>query len=69
MECPICNSELKCVDYYGKTKYAEHYYIYPQSWIEKEGDIFICENCEEETGERTHFYTTKDGEIHEGYPC
>jgi len=46
MECPYCSAELVWNDYYGKTKYAEHYYLYPQSWIEKEGDIYKCPNHE-----------------------
>jgi hypothetical protein len=40
MECPYCSEELNWHDYYGKKKYADHYYIYPQSWIEKL-EIFI----------------------------
>jgi hypothetical protein len=35
MECPYCNAVLIWNDYYGKKQYADHYYIYPQSWIEK----------------------------------
>lgn len=46
MECPYCGSELIYTDYYGKTKYSEYYWIYPRSWIEKEGDIFKCQNSE-----------------------
>jgi hypothetical protein len=46
MECPYCGAELIWHDYYGKMKYADHYYLYPQSWIEKEGDIYKCPNFE-----------------------
>jgi hypothetical protein len=63
MKCPCCGAELRCIDYYGKTKYADHYYLYPRSWIEKEGDIFQCQNC------YGHFYTDSNGNLHEGYPC
>ena len=70
MECPYCEQELNWHDYYGKKKYADHYYIYPQSWIEKEGDIYKCENEECESGCFNYlFYTDKRGNLHEGYPC
>lgn len=46
MECPFCGAELICIDYYGYRQVAEHYYIYPQSWIEKEGDIYKCPNSD-----------------------
>lgn len=46
MECPYCGTELIWHDYYGKRQYAEHYYIYPQSWIEKQGDIYKCPNSD-----------------------
>jgi len=42
MECPYCGKELEIIDYYGKMQYSEHYWIYPHSWIEKEGEIFQC---------------------------
>jgi hypoxanthine phosphoribosyltransferase len=68
MECPYCGSDLKWHDYYGKKQYADHYYIYPQSWIEKTGDIYKCNNEECESYEQD-FYTDKQGDLHEGYPC
>lgn len=46
MECPYCGAELTYVDYYGRRKFAEHYWIYPQSWIEKIGDTYKCPNTE-----------------------
>jgi len=84
--------------HYGKTKYADHYYLYPRSWIEKEGDIYKCPNCEgfEEKDQAIeyakhnnieynedeweyivcesrilngYFYTDRNGNLHEGYPC
>lgn len=69
MECPICEKELKCIDYYGKTKYAEHYWIYPQSWIEKEGDIFVCKNEECEGFDEKYYTKGNSDELYEGYPC
>jgi hypothetical protein len=79
IKCPYCGAELKCIDYYGKKKYADHYYIYPQSWIEKTGDIFQCPNsggfeeddtecCESEMF-NGYFYTDISGNLREGYPC
>lgn len=44
MKCPYCEGELECIDYYGKRRIAENYWDKPQSWIEKEGDIYICLN-------------------------
>jgi hypothetical protein len=46
MNCPLCGADLVWHDYYGKMKYANHYYLYPQSWIEKTGDIYKCPNSE-----------------------
>lgn len=46
MECPYCGAELKLVDYYGKRKFADHYYEYPRSWIDKVGDIYNCPNSD-----------------------
>lgn len=96
MECLYCGAELECTDYYGKMKYAEHYYTYPQSQIEKEGDIYKCPNSEGfETKEDAiryakennieyndwediccnsgcfngNFYTDKQENLYEGYPC
>jgi hypothetical protein len=68
MECLGCNIELKCIDYYGKIKHANNYYTYPQSWIEKEGDIFKCENEECEFYDE-YFYSDKQNNLKQGYPC
>jgi hypothetical protein len=68
MNCPYCGAELTLDDYYGKTQHAEHYWIYPHSWIEKEGDIFKCNNEDCGAYQET-FYTDKQGDLHEGYPC
>lgn len=46
MECPYCNAELEYEDYYGYYQHAKHHYEHPQSWIEKEGEIFRCSNHE-----------------------
>lgn len=70
MQCPYCGEELRCIDYYGHTKYSEHYWIYPHSWIEKEGDIYQCQNeeCDSQVF-NGHFYDRCDGDLREGYPC
>jgi hypothetical protein len=70
MECPYCGEELTYHDYYGKIKHADHYYIYPQTWIERTGDIYKCPNeeCESEVFNYL-FYTDKHENLHEGYPC
>lgn len=46
MECPYCGAELEYEDYYGHYQHANHYWEYPQSWIEKEGEIYHCPNHE-----------------------
>ena len=96
MECPYCGAELIQSDIYGKTKYSEHYWIHPRSWIERTGDIYYCPNREgfdelEESLEYANkndvtyessedivcesgvfngfFYTDKNDNLHEGYPC
>ena len=62
MECPYCEQELEYHDYYG-------YYLGNDSW-DKIGDIFKCSNeeCESEVF-NYYFYTDKQGNLHEGYPC
>ena len=44
MECPYCEAELVCDDWYGHKVYGEHYWI-PNHW-EKDGDIYHCPNYE-----------------------
>ena len=68
MECPYCGEEMVCDDYYGRRVYAEHYYTYPQSWIEKEGDVYKCNNEECEAYQQS-FYDDSKGNLYEGYPC
>lgn len=68
MQCPYCEEELLRIDYYGYTKYSEHYWIYPRSWIEKEGNIYQCQNDECERF-CDYFYDRCDGDLIEGYPC
>lgn len=62
MICPYCNQELKCIDYYG-------FYLGNDKW-NKQGDIFKCSNeeCESEVF-NYYFYTDKQENLHEGYPC
>ena len=69
MDCPICGNELKCIDYFGTTRYAEHYYTYPQSWIEKKGDIYQCQNEECDGFQNKYWSYIDSDELHEGYPC
>ena len=67
--CPNCGEELKYYDYFGKVKHADHYYLHPQSWIEKTGEIFKCinENCDSFD---EYFYSyNNDNIVHSGYPC
>ena len=67
MECPYCNQELAYHDFYGKNLRLDSFNRVKDGFV-KSGDIYICnnENCEyyEE-----HFYTDKNEELHEGYPC
>jgi hypothetical protein len=46
MECPYCGAELVWQDYYGNIVHANYYFGYPQSWIDKTGDIYKCPNSE-----------------------
>lgn len=61
MECPYCEEELQYHDYYG---FGNPYG--PQ--FVKQGDIYKCDNDSCEMYEE-HFYTDKQDELHEGYPC
>jgi hypothetical protein len=71
MECPYCGNELIWNDYFGKIKHSEHYWLYPQSWIEKRGDIYKCENEDCDSGVFNSFFYTygNNDELKEGYPC
>lgn len=62
MECPCCEKELECHDYYGLG-------IPGRSDFKKIGDIFKCDT-EECLYYQEHFYTKENGdELFEGYPC
>lgn len=61
MECTYCEEELNYHDYYGRG-------IPMRGGFEKLGDIYKCENEECEMFEE-HFYTDKQDNLHEGYPC
>lgn len=61
MECIYCEEELSVHDYYG---YGNPF----SSNFKKEGDIYKCENEECEAYEG-HFYTDRQDNLHEGYPC
>ena len=62
MECTYCGAELEHHDYYG-------FYLGNDNW-NKQGDIYRCENenCESEVFGYL-FYTDKQDNLHEGYPC
>lgn len=70
MECPYCGAELVVTDYYG-------YGIPGSKSFEKIGDILECPNgvnknkvCASEVFHCAGcFYTDRNGELHEGYPC
>ena len=61
MKCPYCGEELEYHDYYGNG-------IPGRNDFKKIGDIFKCENEECEAYEE-HFYTDRNDELCEGYPC
>ena len=61
MECPYCEKEMLCWDYYGLG-------IPGKADFEKKGDIFKCDNEECECYQET-FYTDEHEELREGYPC
>ena len=62
MDCPYCEQELDCIDYYG-------HYLGNDNW-DKIGDIFECSNEECESEAFNYFsYTDKQGNLREGYPC
>lgn len=70
MECPYCGSELEWDDTYGTSEYI----LYGNEKF-KNGDIYKCPNREgvEEICDSScfngFFYTDKQENLHEGYPC
>lgn len=62
MECPICNKELTCIDYFGRILNHQDGHV--------EGDIYQCQN-EECEGYQEHYHTHRNNpdDLHEGYPC
>lgn len=61
MECPYCEEELHCHDYYGMGNPL-------RDGFEKLGDIYKCDNEECEMYQE-NFYTDRQEDLHEGYPC
>lgn len=61
MDCPYCEEELNYHDYYGRG-------IPGREGFEKTGDIYKCENEDCEMFDE-NFYTDKQNDLHEGYPC
>lgn len=59
MECPNCEKELNCIDWYGFNMGTGREI--------KSGDIYKCLN-EDCLSFEQHFYTRK-GQLNEGYPC
>jgi hypothetical protein len=61
MECPYCEQELRCHDYYGTG-------IPTKEGFKKVGDIYKCDN--ELCGAyQENFYTDQQDNLYEGYPC
>lgn len=67
MDCPYCDKELKCTDFYGKNLRLDSFGRVRDGFV-KEGDIFKCSN-EECVAYNESFYTDSREELHEGYPC
>lgn len=69
MNCPICGAELEYHDQYG--------YLLAHQSGEVLGEIYKCPNGAEQDGtcdsESFHvagaFYTDRQGNLNEGYPC
>lgn len=72
MQCPYCEADLLCIDYYGIGNFAaQEKYGYG---FQKLGDIYKCVNEETVDEEEmecydTYFYTNQNGDLLEGYPC
>ena len=62
MECPICNKELTCIDYFGRILNHQDGHV--------QGDIYQCQN-EECEGFQEYYHTHRNNpdDLHEGYPC
>lgn len=69
MNCPICDMELEHEDYYGRLAAHQDGKVI--------GEIFRCPNGIEQNGSCNSeifsvvgsFYTDRNGNLHEGYPC
>lgn len=62
MECPECQEELHCIDYFGR-------YLTRGNW-DVRGDIYQCDN-EECNGFQDYYHTYRNnsGNLQNGYPC
>lgn len=67
MECPYCETDLTCTDFYGRNLRLDSL-DRVKDGFEKEGDIFRCDNEDCEMYEES-FYTDRFDELHDGYPC
>ncbi|MEK6832735.1 MAG: hypothetical protein AABY32_01695 [Nanoarchaeota archaeon] len=69
IDCPICGAELEYTDYYGR--------LFGHQDGKKLGEIYKCPNGVEQNGScdselfsvAGSFYTDRQGNLHEGYPC
>lgn len=68
MECPYCDEELHCEDYYYTGNLSAYEKGYNNSGFQKLGDIYKCDNEECEMYQES-FYTDLQDNLHEGYPC
>lgn len=71
--CLYCNCDLSYEDEYFTGRPANFYGtagngIYYPSTLKHLGYIYRCRNEECESHGQL-FYTNKDGDLHEGYPC
>jgi hypothetical protein len=62
MNCPVCEHELICIDYFGRILNNQDGHI--------ERDIYQCqnENCEGYQ-EHYHIHRNNPDDLHDGYPC
>ncbi len=67
-ECPVCNEPLTYVDYFGQIKHAEHYYTRPQSWIERKGEMYQCNNEECEGFQERYYAYDNEDRLRDGVP-
>lgn len=72
IECPECGEPLEVNDFFGPIVRAEHYWEYPQSWIDKKGTIFKCTNEDCPSSVFNFYFYSYDHDpfdLKKGYPC